>query len=116
MASADQSRLRLLQPTRVRASLSFPDKRLIQWDCGKLQVPRSCCGSCSRRAPLLIFTQMTKMLNVLEAWINICGYTYLRLDGATKVDDRQKLMDGSTCRPRSSSSSWRRARAASAST
>ena len=36
---------------------------------------------------------MTKMLNVLEAWINIAGYTYLRLDGSTKVEDRQKLMD-----------------------
>ena len=41
----------------------------------------------------LIFTQMTKMLNVLESWINIAGYTYLRLDGATKTEDRQKLMD-----------------------
>ena len=36
---------------------------------------------------------MTKMLNVLESWINIAGYTYLRLDGATKTEDRQKLMD-----------------------
>ena len=36
---------------------------------------------------------MTKMLNILEAWINIAGYTYLRLDGATKVDERQRLMD-----------------------
>ena len=41
----------------------------------------------------LIFTQMTKMLDILETWINICGYSYLRLDGATKTDERQKLMD-----------------------
>lgn len=25
------------------------------------------------------------MLDVLEAWINIAGYTYLRLDGSTRV-------------------------------
>ena len=28
-----------------------------------------------------------------QAWINIAGYTYLRLDGATKTEDRQRLMD-----------------------
>ena len=39
MRGACQSRLDMLQPVRVRMSLSFPDKRLIQWDCGKLQVP-----------------------------------------------------------------------------
>lgn len=32
---------------------------------------------------------MTKMLDVLEAWINAAGYTYLRLDGATKVRPAQ---------------------------
>jgi len=36
---------------------------------------------------------MTKMLDVLEAFLNLHGYSYLRLDGATGVDRRQKLMD-----------------------
>lgn len=34
---------------------------------------------------VLIFTQMTKMLDVLEAFLNYHGYRYLRLDGTTKV-------------------------------
>ena len=38
MRGAHQSRLQQMQPVRVRMSLAFPDKRLIQWDCGKLQV------------------------------------------------------------------------------
>lgn len=41
----------------------------------------------------LIFTQMTKMLNVLEAFLNIYGYRYLRLDGSTKIEDRAIMME-----------------------
>jgi len=33
----------------------------------------------------LIFTQMTKMLDVLESFLNFHGHRYLRLDGTTKV-------------------------------
>jgi E1A-binding protein p400 len=36
---------------------------------------------------------MTKMLDVLEHFLNLYGYTYLRLDGSTKVEERQKMMD-----------------------
>lgn len=34
---------------------------------------------------VLIFTQMTKMLDVLEQFLNFHGHRYLRLDGSTKV-------------------------------
>lgn len=68
----------------------FPDPRLIQYDCGKLQtldklLRQLKCGS----HRVLIFTQMTKMLDVLEAFLNFHGHIYLRLDGSTKVDQRQ---------------------------
>lgn len=33
------------------------------------------------------------MLDVLEAFLNHHGYIYLRLDGATKIDQRQLLME-----------------------
>lgn len=70
----------------------FPDPRLIQYDCGKLQtldklLRRLKCEG--HRA--LIFTQMTKMLDVLEAFLNFHGHIYLRLDGTTKVDQRQVI-------------------------
>ncbi len=78
----------------VRTQLYFPDKRLIQYDCGKLQEMAKLLRqlkSGGHRA--LIFTQMSRMLDVLEIFLNIHGYTYLRLDGSTKVDRRQMLME-----------------------
>jgi hypothetical protein len=37
----------------------------------------------------LIFTQMSKMLDLLESFLNIHGYSYMRLDGSTKPEQRQ---------------------------
>ncbi len=42
---------------------------------------------------MLIFTQMTRMLDILEAFLNYHGYVYMRLDGSTKVEMRQALME-----------------------
>ncbi|RZF34391.1 hypothetical protein LSTR_LSTR008930 [Laodelphax striatellus] len=72
----------------------FPDPRLIQYDCGKLQT----LDHLLRRLKaghhrVLIFTQMTRMLDVLEAFLNYHGHIYLRLDGSTRVDRRQALME-----------------------
>lgn len=35
---------------------------------------------------------MSKMLDILEAFLNIHGYVYMRLDGSTKPAERQALM------------------------
>ncbi|EFJ47501.1 hypothetical protein VOLCADRAFT_61396, partial [Volvox carteri f. nagariensis] len=40
----------------------------------------------------LIFTQMAKMLDVLEEFLNLHGHTYMRLDGSTRPEQRQVLM------------------------
>lgn len=101
LRAAPKPMITLMQPVAIRRSLQFPDKRLIQWDCGKLQVLAVLLRRLNAEGHrCLIFTQMTKMLNVLESWINICGFTYLRLDGATKVEDRQRLMDRFNLNPK----------------
>lgn len=39
-------------------------------------------------------TQMAKMLDVLEAFLNLHGHTYMRLDGSTKPEARQVGVTG----------------------
>ncbi|KAJ9210512.1 hypothetical protein DTO166G4_7897 [Paecilomyces variotii] len=79
---------------QMRLSIAFPDKRLLQYDCGKLQrldqLLRDLQAGGHRA---LIFTQMTKMLDILEQFLNIHGHRYLRLDGTTKVEQRQMLTE-----------------------
>lgn len=84
----------ILHPIASAMDTQFPDPRLIQYDCGKLQsLDRLLRQLKSGSHRVLIFTQMTRMLDVLEAFLNFHGHIYLRLDGATKVDQRQVLME-----------------------
>ncbi|XP_026578966.1 helicase SRCAP-like isoform X2 [Pseudonaja textilis] len=72
----------------------FPDLRLIQYDCGKLQALDVLLWQLKAGAHrVLIFTQMTRMLDVLEQFLNYHGHIYLRLDGSTRVEQRQALME-----------------------
>lgn len=61
-----------------RTQLFFPDKRLLQFDCGKLQqldlLLRKLKTGGHR---CLIFTQMSSMLNILEIFLNIHGYVLM---------------------------------------
>ncbi|KAL7553485.1 hypothetical protein ACHAWF_016776 [Thalassiosira exigua] len=77
-----------------RLTMCFPDKKLVQFDAGKLQTLSTLLRKLKQGDHrVLIFTQMSKMLDVLEAFLNLNGHTYLRLDGATDVERRQRLMD-----------------------
>eukprot|EP00063_Salmo_salar_P059666 XP_014034501.1 PREDICTED: helicase SRCAP-like isoform X1 [Salmo salar] len=72
----------------------FPDLRLIQYDCGKLQTLHTLLRWLKEgQHRVLIFTQMTRMLDVLEQFLGYHGHIYLRLDGSTRVEQRQSLMD-----------------------
>ncbi|KAG8433422.1 hypothetical protein GDO86_017631, partial [Hymenochirus boettgeri] len=72
----------------------FPDLRLIQYDCGKLQtLDRLLRHLKSGGHRVLLFTQMTRMLDVLEQFLNYHGHIYLRLDGSTRIEQRQVLME-----------------------
>lgn len=78
----------------ARLSSFFPDKKLIQYDAGKLQALSTLLRTLKEGGHrCLIFTQMGKVLDVLEAFLCMNGHTYLRLDGSTGVDRRQRLMD-----------------------
>lgn len=42
---------------------------------------------------VLIFSQMTSLLNVIEDYLRWRGWNYCRIDGTTKIDERQRQMD-----------------------
>ncbi|XP_021749015.1 protein PHOTOPERIOD-INDEPENDENT EARLY FLOWERING 1-like isoform X1 [Chenopodium quinoa] len=90
-----------IRPALVRRQLYFPDRRLIQFDCGKLQQLATLLRRLKTEGHrALIFTQMTKMLDILEAFINLYGYTYMRLDGSTQPEERQTLMQRFNTNPK----------------
>jgi SNF2 family DNA or RNA helicase len=77
-----------------RLTVCFPDKKLIQFDAGKLQTLATLLRELKQGGHrVLIFTQMSRMLDILQSFLNLHGHIYLRLDGATDVDKRQRLMD-----------------------
>lgn len=39
-----------------------------------------------------MFFQMTQIMNIMEDFLHLRGYKYLRLDGSTKADDRSALL------------------------
>uniref|UniRef100_A0A8C6TNZ7 Snf2-related CREBBP activator protein n=1 Tax=Neogobius melanostomus TaxID=47308 RepID=A0A8C6TNZ7_9GOBI len=87
-------RFRSLHRIQSNMRTQFPDLRLIQYDCGKLQTLHKLLRELKtggHRA--LLFTQMTRMLDVLEQFLNYHGHIYLRLDGSTRVEQRQSLME-----------------------
>ncbi|CAG8481158.1 5322_t:CDS:2, partial [Racocetra fulgida] len=84
----------IYHPIRVKLQIAFPDKRLLQYDCGKLQeLDRLLRDLKEKGHRALIFTQMTRVLDILEIFLNIHGHRYLRLDGATKIEQRQILTE-----------------------
>ncbi|ODQ44537.1 hypothetical protein PICMEDRAFT_74270 [Pichia membranifaciens NRRL Y-2026] len=79
---------------QVKSSIAFPDKSLLQYDCGKLQkLAQLLHNLIPQGHRVLIFTQMSKVLDILELFLNYHGYTYMRLDGATRIEDRQLLTE-----------------------
>ncbi|KAJ3810620.1 SNF2 family N-terminal domain-containing protein [Lentinula lateritia] len=84
----------VLHRSAVKLSIAFPPPSLLQYDCGKLQ--RLTALLREKKAGghrVLLFTQMTKILDILEIYLNFHGYLYLRLDGATSIEDRQYVTE-----------------------
>ncbi|KAG5638439.1 hypothetical protein H0H81_012656 [Sphagnurus paluster] len=91
----------VLHKASVKLQIAFPDPSLLQYDCGKLQeLARLLREKKAGGHRVLIFTQMTKILDILEIFLNFHGYLYLRLDGATKIEDRQYITERFNADPR----------------
>ncbi|KAH6910316.1 helicase SWR1 [Coprinopsis sp. MPI-PUGE-AT-0042] len=85
---------RVLRRAAVKLSIAFPDPTLLQFDCGKLQrLAELLKEKKAGGHRVLIFTQMTRVLDILETFLSLHGYLYLRLDGSTKIEDRQYVTE-----------------------
>lgn len=48
---------------------------------------------------VLIYNQMTRMIDLMEEYLHYRGYTYIRLDGSSKIADRRDLVSDWQSRP-----------------
>ncbi|GIX62446.1 DEAD-box family helicase [Babesia caballi] len=82
-----------IEHARGLQKVLFPPRSLLHDDCGKfLVLGRLLKRLKSEGHRCLLYTQFSKMLDILENWINFMGFTYVRLDGSTKVDMRQRIV------------------------
>ncbi|GMR42529.1 hypothetical protein PMAYCL1PPCAC_12724, partial [Pristionchus mayeri] len=91
----------LVDRSLVAHRMQFPELRLIEYDCGKLQILAKLLRELYMyKHRCLIFTQMSKMLDVLQAFLSHHGYQYFRLDGTTGIEQRQAMMERFNADPR----------------
>ena len=63
-------------------------------NCGKLVMVDKLLKKLKERGSrVLIFTQMTRVLDILEDYLIMRGYQYCRIDGNTDYDDRESAID-----------------------
>lgn len=63
-------------------------------NCGKLSLVDKLLRRLFERGHrVLIFTQMTRILDILEDFMVMRGYKYCRIDGNTNYDDRENAID-----------------------
>ncbi|XP_033181240.1 E1A-binding protein p400 isoform X6 [Mastacembelus armatus] len=71
----------------------YPDLQLMQMDSGKLEALAILLQKLrSENRRVLIFTQMVKMLDILEAFLDYRQLTYVRVDESFHPDERQENM------------------------
>uniref|UniRef100_A0A8D2ZLZ1 E1A binding protein p400 n=1 Tax=Scophthalmus maximus TaxID=52904 RepID=A0A8D2ZLZ1_SCOMX len=74
-----------------RRLFHFPDMQIMQMDSGKLEALAVLLQKLrSENRRVLIFTQMVKMLDILEAFLDYRQLTYVRLDESFSPDERQE--------------------------
>lgn len=62
----------------------------LDFACGKLQLLTKMLDQLRKdKHKVLIFSQMTRMLDILEDFLELKEYDYCRIDGSTKQPDRQ---------------------------
>lgn len=81
-----------LQFPKTLGKFSFQNS---EWmDAGKIEILKRLILEFKANGDrVLIFSQFTQVMDILEKALSTLDITYLRLDGSTKVEDRQDMID-----------------------
>ncbi|KAG8293548.1 putative DNA helicase ino80 [Homalodisca vitripennis] len=73
--------------------IAIPDKETLVTDAGKLFVLDSLLGRLKQQGHrVLIYSQMTRMIDLLEEYMWHRKLTYMRLDGSSKISERRDMV------------------------
>lgn len=81
------------KPLRGWSKVSIPDKQTLVSDAGKLAVLDSLLTRLkAENHRVLIYSQMTKMIDLLEEYMWHRKHRYMRLDGSSKISARRDMV------------------------
>lgn len=80
-------------PINGWSNIIVPDKQTLVTDAGKLSVLDSLLRRLKEQGHrVLIYSQMTKMIDLLEEYMYHKKHTFMRLDGSSKISDRRDMV------------------------
>ncbi|XP_052873524.1 chromatin-remodeling ATPase INO80 [Anopheles cruzii] len=80
-------------PPHGWSNIIIPDKQTLVSDAGKLAVLDSLLGRLKEQGHrVLIYSQMTKMIDLLEEYMWHRKHRYMRLDGSSKISARRDMV------------------------
>merc|ERR1740128_246553 len=81
------------RPCHGWSNVSLPNKETLISDAGKLQVLDTLLRRLkSEGHRVLIYSQMTRIIDLLEEYMWYRKWTYMRLDGSSKISDRRDMV------------------------
>ncbi|XP_050405390.1 chromatin-remodeling ATPase INO80 [Patella vulgata] len=82
-----------VKPKHGWSGIFIPDKESLVTDAGKLFVLDSLLQKLKREGHrVLIYSQMTRMIDLLEEYMWHRKHTYMRLDGSSKISERRDMV------------------------
>ncbi|XP_043265254.1 chromatin-remodeling ATPase INO80 isoform X2 [Colletes gigas] len=88
-----QGGLSACTPINGWSNIIVPDKQTLVTDAGKLSVLDSLLRRLKEQGHrVLIYSQMTKMIDLLEEYMYHRKHTFMRLDGSSKISDRRDMV------------------------
>lgn len=89
-----------LLPPNVKSQITIPSMARFVSDSGKLNRLDSLLAELKANDHrVLIYFQMTKMMDLMEEYLTYRQYNYVRLDGSSKLGDRRDLVNDWQAKP-----------------